>query len=50
MSTAGDTMMSVGGYHEYTEGCSVHWGFHTSLIVFPMSFPHIYYDIAPVYS
>ena len=19
-------MMSVGGYHEYTGGCSVHWG------------------------
>ena len=24
MSTPGDTMMSVGGYQEYTEGCSVH--------------------------
>ena len=24
LSTPGDTMMSVGGYHEYTKGCSVH--------------------------
>ena len=34
MSTLGDTMMSVRGYHEYTGGCSVHWGFHTNSIVF----------------
>ena len=40
----------------YTGGCSVHWGFHTNSIVFPMTFPHIYHDIprcthdiAPVY-
>ena len=33
-----------GGYHEYTEGCSLHWGFHTMSIVFPMTFPHIYHD------
>ena len=24
MSTLVDTKMHVGGYHEYTEGCSVH--------------------------
>ena len=24
MSTPGDTKMHVGGYHEYTGGCSVH--------------------------
>ena len=24
MSTPGDTMMHVGGYHEYTGGCSSH--------------------------
>ena len=24
MSTLGDTKMHVGGYHEYTGGCSVH--------------------------
>ena len=47
MSTLGDTMTSVGEYHEYIGGCSVHWGFHT--IVFPITFLHIYYDI-PVYS
>ena len=22
-----DSMMHVGGYHEYIWGCSVHWGF-----------------------
>ena len=26
MSTLGDTMSTSGGYHEYTRGCSVHWG------------------------
>ena len=26
MSTPGDTKMHVGGYHEYTGGCSVHQG------------------------
>ena len=41
MSTLTDTMMSVGGYHEYTRGCSVHWGIHTNSIVFPMTSPHI---------
>ena len=44
MSTLGDTVMSVGGYHEYTWGCSVHWDFHTNSVVFPMIFPHIYHD------
>ena len=24
MSTSGDIMMNVGGYHEYIGGCSVH--------------------------
>ena len=38
-STVGDTMMSVGGYHEYTGGCSVHWDFHTNSVVFPMTVP-----------
>ena len=23
----GDIMIDMGGYHEYIEGCSVHWGF-----------------------
>ena len=26
MSTLGDTMSTLGGYHEYIGGCSVHWG------------------------
>ena len=26
MSTSGDIMIHVGGYHEYIEGCSVHRG------------------------
>ena len=26
MSTVGDIMMHVGGYHEYRGGCSVPWG------------------------
>ena len=26
MSTSGDIMMHVGGYHEYIGRCSVHWG------------------------
>ena len=39
--------MNVGEYHEYARGCSVHWGFHTNSIVFPMTFPHIYHDIPP---
>ena len=34
-----DTMMSAGGYHEYPSGCSVHWGFHTNSVVFPMTSP-----------
>ena len=34
-----------GGYHEYTGVCSVHQGFNTNLIVFPMTFLHIYHDI-----
>ena len=38
-------MISVGGYHGYTGGCSVHWGFDTNSVVFPMTFPHIHYDI-----
>ena len=38
-STPGDNMMSVGGYHEYTGGCSVHWGFHTNSTVLSMTFP-----------
>ena len=42
--TLGDTMMSVGAYHEYTRRCSVHGGFYTNSIVFPMTFPHIYHD------
>ena len=48
----GDTMSTLegyhdecGGYHEYTRGCSVHWGFHTNSVVFPMTFPHVYHDI-----
>ena len=57
-STVGDTMSTPGGaqytggyhdecrgYHEYSEECSVHWGFHTNSIVFPMTFPNIYHDI-----
>ena len=58
-STLGDTMMNVGGYHEYiggcsvhwrdplmsVGGCSVHWGLHTNSSVFPMTSPHIYDDI-----
>ena len=45
MSTAGGVQYTggyhdeCGGYHEYTRGCSVHWGFHTNSIVFPMTFP-----------
>ena len=27
MSTVGDIMMHVGGYHEYHERCSVLWGY-----------------------
>ena len=27
------------GYHEYTCGCSVHQGFYTNSIVFPITFP-----------
>ena len=27
-------------------GCSVHWGFHTNSVVFPMTLPHIYHDIS----
>ena len=56
MSTLGDTMMSVGdimstlGDVQYTGGCSVHWGFHTNSVVFPMTFPHIYHDIPSMYS
>ena len=26
LSTVGDIIMHVGGYHEYREGCSVPWG------------------------
>ena len=33
------------GNYECTKGCSVHWGFHTNSIVFPITFPHIYHDI-----
>ena len=33
------------GDHEYTGGCSVHWGFHANSVVFPITFPHIYHDI-----
>ena len=47
-STLRDTMSTPrgyhderGGYHEYTGGCSVHWGFHTNSIV---SLPYIYHD------
>ena len=53
MSTAEDVQHTggyydeCGGYHEFIGGCSVHWGFHTSSIVFPMTFPHIYHDIPP---
>ena len=28
-----------GGYHEYAGRCSVHCGFHTHSIVFPITFP-----------
>ena len=35
------SVQCTGGYHEYTGGCSVHWGFHTNSIVFPMTSPHI---------
>ena len=27
-STPGDIMSTVGGFHEYTGGCSVHGGYH----------------------
>ena len=37
ISTAGDTMMSVGGYHEYSGG------FPYKFSCFPMTFPHIYH-------
>ena len=63
MISVGDIMSTLEGYHEYTggyhdecggtseytDGCSVHWGFHTNPIVFSMTFPHIYHDIPPVY-
>ena len=38
------------GYHEYKGGCSVHRGFHTNFIVFPMTLPHINHDIPSVYT
>ena len=28
ISTLGDNKMHMGGYNEYTRGCSVHWGYH----------------------
>ena len=34
-----NTMMTVGGYHEYTGGCSAHWGFHTNFSCFPNDRP-----------
>ena len=46
----GETMMSVGGYHEHTGGYSAHGGFYTNSDVFPMTFPHIYPDTPPLYS
>ena len=49
MSTQGDTITSVRGYHEYNGGCSVHRCFFTNSIVLPMTLPHIYYDILLVY-
>ena len=56
MSTLGGYHDEYGGYHEYTRGYSVHWGFHTNSVVFPMTFPHIFHnilqcthDILPVY-
>ena len=45
MSTAGCVQYTggyhdeCGGCHEYTRGCSVHWGFHTNSIVFLITFP-----------
>ena len=38
MSTAGGVQYT-GGYHDECGGISVHWGFHTNSIVFPMTFP-----------
>ena len=32
---------TLGGYHEYTRGCSVQWGFHTNSIVVPITSPYI---------
>ena len=46
MSTAGRYYVytegyhdKCGGYHEYTRGCSVHWGLHTNSVVIPVTFP-----------
>ena len=32
---------TLGGYHEYTRGCSVQRGFHTNSIVVPITSPYI---------
>ena len=39
-------MSTLGAYHEYTGRRSVHWGFHTNSIAFPVTFPHIYHWVS----
>ena len=33
------------GYHEYIEGCSVHWGFQYKLKGFITLLPHMHQDL-----
>ena len=44
MSTPGDTKMHVGGYHEYTGGCSVHQRDTMSTLGDIMSTPEGYHE------
>ena len=39
-----------GGYDESTGGCSVHQGFHTNSVVFPMTFPKFQVDLSAAVS
>ena len=57
MSTLGGYHDEYGGYHEYSGGVQdtgvsiqIQLFFHSSSIVFPMTFPHINHDISQVYS
>ena len=45
MSTSGDIMITSGGYHEYTGGCSVHRGFQYKSKAFVNFLPHMNHDI-----